>query len=123
MPLLMVASLVLVALVAGLGGWYVGMKGWLGRGAVAVPIVPAASSSPMASPQPDTDTPGEIPPGVACTMDAMQCPDGRWVGRSGPNCEFVCAAGVIEPMMAPDLDSPVSTTAPAPVFSNTPYTR
>ena len=27
---------------------------------------------------------------VACTMDAMQCPDGSYVGRSGPNCEFVC---------------------------------
>lgn len=26
-----------------------------------------------------------------CTMDAMQCPDGSWVGRSGPNCEFVCS--------------------------------
>lgn len=25
-----------------------------------------------------------------CTMDARQCPDGSWVGRSGPNCEFVC---------------------------------
>lgn len=25
-----------------------------------------------------------------CTMDAMQCPDGSWVGRSGPRCEFVC---------------------------------
>lgn len=28
--------------------------------------------------------------GVACTMDAMQCSDGSWVGRTGPNCEFVC---------------------------------
>jgi hypothetical protein len=27
---------------------------------------------------------------VMCTMDAMQCTDGSWVGRSGPNCEFVC---------------------------------
>jgi hypothetical protein len=27
---------------------------------------------------------------VACTMDAMQCPDGSYVGRSGPDCEFVC---------------------------------
>jgi hypothetical protein len=27
---------------------------------------------------------------VACTMDAKQCPDGSYVGRSGPNCEFVC---------------------------------
>lgn len=29
---------------------------------------------------------------VACTMEAMQCPDGSWVGRSGPTCEFVCPA-------------------------------
>jgi hypothetical protein len=28
--------------------------------------------------------------GVACTMDAMQCPDGIYVGRTGPQCEFVC---------------------------------
>jgi len=28
--------------------------------------------------------------GVVCTADAMQCADGSWVGRSGPNCEFVC---------------------------------
>ncbi len=27
---------------------------------------------------------------VACTMDAKQCPDGSWVGRTGPKCEFVC---------------------------------
>lgn len=27
---------------------------------------------------------------VACTMDAMMCPDGSFVGRTGPNCEFVC---------------------------------
>ena len=27
---------------------------------------------------------------VACTADAMQCPDGSYVGRSGPNCQFVC---------------------------------
>jgi hypothetical protein len=26
----------------------------------------------------------------ACTMDAMQCPDGSYIGRTGPNCEFVC---------------------------------
>lgn len=25
-----------------------------------------------------------------CTQDAMQCPDGSWVGRSGPACEFKC---------------------------------
>jgi hypothetical protein len=31
--------------------------------------------------------------GTICTMDAMQCPDGSWVGRSGPNCQFVCPVG------------------------------
>ncbi len=25
---------------------------------------------------------------VMCTMEAKQCPDGSWVGRSGPKCEF-----------------------------------
>jgi len=25
---------------------------------------------------------------VACTMDAKECPDGSYVGRTGPNCEF-----------------------------------
>lgn len=25
---------------------------------------------------------------VACTMDAKMCPDGSYVGRSGPHCEF-----------------------------------
>ena len=29
---------------------------------------------------------------VMCTMDAMQCADGSWVGRSSPKCEFVCPA-------------------------------
>ncbi|OGH91433.1 MAG: hypothetical protein A2534_01690 [Candidatus Magasanikbacteria bacterium RIFOXYD2_FULL_39_9] len=30
------------------------------------------------------------PEPIACTMDAKQCPDGTYVGRTGPNCEFVC---------------------------------
>lgn len=25
---------------------------------------------------------------IACTMDVKECPDGSFVGRSGPNCEF-----------------------------------
>jgi len=39
--------------------------------------------------QAPTDNPNEAEP-VFCTMDAMQCPDGSYVGRTGPNCEFVC---------------------------------
>ena len=25
-------------------------------------------------------------------MDAMLCPDGTYVGRSGPDCQFICPA-------------------------------
>jgi hypothetical protein len=32
-----------------------------------------------------TQTPVE---GVSCTMEAKECPDGSYVGRSGPRCEF-----------------------------------
>lgn len=35
--------------------------------------------------------------GVFCTQDAMQCPDGSYVGHTGPNCEFTaCPAGTID---------------------------
>ncbi len=31
---------------------------------------------------------------VVCTMDAKMCPDGSYVGRTGPNCEFAaCPTG------------------------------
>lgn len=32
---------------------------------------------------------------AVCTADAYQCPDGSWVGRSGPRCEFICADGSV----------------------------
>lgn len=33
------------------------------------------------------------PDSIVCTADALKCPDGSWVGRSGPHCEFVCPKG------------------------------
>ncbi|HTK83644.1 MAG TPA: hypothetical protein VL625_01035 [Patescibacteria group bacterium] len=34
------------------------------------------------------------PPGATvCTMDAKKCPDGSWVSRTGPNCEFAPCPG------------------------------
>ncbi len=30
---------------------------------------------------------------VACTMEARECPDGSFVGRTGPNCEFAACPG------------------------------
>jgi hypothetical protein len=37
---------------------------------------------------------GEEP--VACTMDAKLCPDGSYVGRTGPDCEFASCPGETE---------------------------
>ena len=34
-----------------------------------------------------------IPEGVVCTMEAKLCPDGSYVGRSGPKCEFAACPG------------------------------
>jgi hypothetical protein len=31
---------------------------------------------------------------IICTADAMLCPDGTYVGRSGPNCEFLCPSNL-----------------------------
>lgn len=31
---------------------------------------------------------------TACTMDAKACPDGSYVGRTGPNCEFAACPTV-----------------------------
>jgi hypothetical protein len=31
--------------------------------------------------------------GVACTQEARLCPDGSYVGRTGPNCEFAACPG------------------------------
>lgn len=44
--------------------------------------IPSVTQAP-ATPSPQEEA-------VFCTMDAMQCPDGSFVGRSGPKCEFVC---------------------------------
>ncbi len=33
---------------------------------------------------------------VACTMEARLCPNGTYVGRVGPNCEFAqCPTGTV----------------------------
>ncbi len=48
------------------------------------PVQESASEPTKEKPPADTQ--------VMCTMDAMQCADDSWVGRSGPNCEFACPA-------------------------------
>jgi hypothetical protein len=34
---------------------------------------------------------------VACTMEAKMCPDGSYVGRVGPNCEFASCSSTTKP--------------------------
>lgn len=56
---------------------------------------------------PDTDSP--VPDeGVMCTMDALQCPDGSYVGRTGPLCEFVCPAA---PAVPADVQATIDAQA------------
>ncbi len=46
---------------------------------------------------------GTTPP-VACTADAKLCPNGTYVGRTGPNCEFVCPT---TPTICPQYQMPL----------------
>jgi len=48
-----------------------------------------------------TSTGSDSDTNVVCTMEAKECPDGSYVGRTGPHCEFVC----------PTTDSTATSTA------------
>lgn len=55
---------------------------------------------------------------VACTMDAMLCPDGSYVGRTGPKCQFVCPSAPEVPSdIQAEIDSKsglITVSAPVP---------
>lgn len=53
--------------------------------------------------------------GVVCTQEAKQCPDGSYVGRSGPQCQFAdCPSVVVPPTSSVQTGTlqGVVTTAP-----------
>lgn len=61
---------------------------------------------------------------IACTEDAMQCPDGSYVGRTGTNCEFECP---LAPEVPADIEAHIEskgdfitlqTPAPGSVISS-----
>ncbi len=58
--------------------------------AVEAPYNP--STPDAIAPSPSTDESGNQM--VACTMEAKQCPDGSYVGRQGPKCEFAPCPGI-----------------------------
>ena len=47
-----------------------------------------AGCGTTSSAQPKQQPTDQLPQAVACTMEAKECPDGSYVGRTGPNCEF-----------------------------------
>ncbi len=59
----------------------------------------------------------------ACTQEAKLCPDGSYVGRSGPNCEFTpCPSFIPTPIEMPTASSsasPTSTASATPKVSPT----
>lgn len=59
-------------------------------GEAPIPAIPGRGKPiPPVSPAPIYEGRGGGEDGVvACTMDAKMCPDGSYVGRTAPNCEF-----------------------------------
>jgi hypothetical protein len=64
-----------------------GKSGWLVG--VVVLLIIGAFGVYAATRLPSQDTTGQI----ACTTEAMLCPDGTSVGRTGPNCAFAPCPG------------------------------
>lgn len=84
-----VIVLLVMIVVAGLVGF------WFGQQFVAPPTIDipiAITSLPDTTPPPTPQVSPSTDDQVMCTMDALECPDGTYVGRTGPNCEFVCPA-------------------------------
>ena len=54
----------------------------------------------------------------ACTMDAKMCPDGSFVGRTGPNCEFVCPKSPASTTSSGTggVSNPLNPTCPSDAF-------
>jgi hypothetical protein len=68
---------------------------------VAAYLKPVPVLAPTPEPVATTTEP------VLCTADAMQCADGLFVGRTGPNCEFVCP----EPSVPLDVQKEIDKKA------------
>ena len=68
--------------------------------------------------KPATNTPPAGQGQVACTQEAMLCPDGSAVGRTGPDCAFApcpTATTIPKPKPAP---TPAPTPNPTPISLN-----
>ncbi|MBI5530988.1 MAG: hypothetical protein HY918_05855 [Candidatus Doudnabacteria bacterium] len=58
---------------------------------------------------------------VACTQEAKLCPDGSYVGRSGPSCEFAACPPVSEPSWQTFTDATTTSSFQYPATLPTKY--
>jgi Immunoglobulin-like domain of bacterial spore germination len=74
--------------------------------AVVLGVVATATHylMPVAEAPIPTDVATSTTEGV-CPADAMQCPDGLFVGRTGENCEFVCPAPTVPADIQAQIDA------------------
>ena len=74
------------------------------------------------------------PGGVACTQEAKECPDGSYVGRTGPDCEFAAcptpgtgtstgaqSEGIVNGIVLLSPTCPVEHIPPDPTCAPRPY--
>lgn len=64
-----------------------------------------------------TQTPGQ----VMCTQEAKQCPDGSYVGRTGPNCAFAACPEVTNEGWKTMTDAATGVSFQYPETVSTPY--
>lgn len=90
-PLVAAVATGLILLIGAMAGFI------FGRTTIPESPAPPLEEPRIASPLPTTPAsdgltePTDEP--VFCTMDAKECPDGSYVGRVGPNCEFAPCPG------------------------------
>ena len=56
---------------------------------------------------------------VVCPAMAKQCPDGSYVGATGPNCEYVCGGNTEPGDVIAEEPKPIATTPPSVGGGNT----
>jgi hypothetical protein len=85
--------------------------------------------------KPQTIFPNPEPQPVACTEEAKQCPDGSYVGRTGPQCQFAACPPTGSTILPPPKPStsgiagivllgptcPVMRNPPDPQCADKPY--
>jgi hypothetical protein len=94
-------------------------KTWISISILVVIAAVCAIIIHSVRPKPAPTTPENGGGQVACTMEAKMCPDGSYVGRTGPKCEFTACPGAMPTTSTTKLVPKTSvTTKPAPTATD-----